>query len=203
MSSTEARATVVAFDEAVLERMVIAVERVRERLRRSTAALEKAGIPYAVIGGNAVAAWVSKVDPAAARNTVDVDLLIRRADFDSAKTALEAVGFEYSFTFGVQLFVDGPQGKAREGVHLLFANEKVRGDDACPTPDVTSSSREKALNVIDLGELVVMKLTSYRLKDQVHLHDLVDVGLLDPTWLDQIPPELAGRLKQILDTPEG
>ncbi|MCA9239519.1 MAG: hypothetical protein KDA37_04940, partial [Planctomycetales bacterium] len=76
-------ATVVGFGEELLERMVKAVEMVRERLRRSTAALDAAGVPYAVIGGNAVAAWVSTVDPGAARNTVDVDLMINRGDFDA------------------------------------------------------------------------------------------------------------------------
>ena len=58
------------------ERMIRAVEKVRERLERATAALEAAGAPYAVIGGNAVAAWVSRVDPSAVRNTADVDLLL-------------------------------------------------------------------------------------------------------------------------------
>ena len=61
----------------------------------STAALEAAGIPYAVIGGNAVAAWVSKVDPGAARNTVDVDIMVNRADFDAVKTALANAGFHH------------------------------------------------------------------------------------------------------------
>ena len=45
-----------------LDRMERAVEKVRDRLLRSTAALEAAGIPYAVIGGNAVMAWVEQVD---------------------------------------------------------------------------------------------------------------------------------------------
>lgn len=203
MSMTDSRTTVVSFDESVLERMVIAVEQVRDRLRRSTAALEKASVPYAVIGGNAVAAWVSKVDPAAARNTVDVDLLVRRENFEAAKLALESAGFEYSFTFGVQLFVDGPKGKAREGVHLMFANEKVKPEYVAPMPDVSASTREKALNVINLEELVIMKLTSLRDKDRAHLRDMIDVQLLDRTWLAKLPQELADRLKTILDTPEG
>ena len=53
----------------VLERMVLAVERVRDRLRRAAGALEEAGVPYAVVGGNAVATWVATVDAAAVRNT--------------------------------------------------------------------------------------------------------------------------------------
>src|SRR3954466_9748220 len=39
------------------ERMIRAVEKVRHRLQRVVAALEGARVPYAVAGGNAVAAW--------------------------------------------------------------------------------------------------------------------------------------------------
>ena len=72
------------------ERMIRAVEAVRERLRRAVTALEGAGIPYAICGGNAVAAWVSRVDEAAVRNTRDVDILLRRRDLDAAKTWVAA-----------------------------------------------------------------------------------------------------------------
>src|SRR5258708_16126648 len=74
------------------ERMVTAVEKVRDRLRRTAQALEQAQISYAIIGGNAVAAWVSEVDEAAVRNTQDVDILLRRADLDRAKAALGQAG---------------------------------------------------------------------------------------------------------------
>ena len=50
-----------------LDRMERAVERVRGRLLRSTAALEAAEVPYAVVGGNAVMAWVEQVDEAVVR----------------------------------------------------------------------------------------------------------------------------------------
>ena len=63
------------------ERSMMAAEKVKERLRRATRALEDAGIPYAVAGGNAVAEWVGRVDEEAVRTTRDVDLLVRRADF--------------------------------------------------------------------------------------------------------------------------
>src|ERR1044072_9366766 len=95
MSTLENAPTVVSFGEDVLERMVLAVEKVRERLRRATAALDSVGISYAVIGGNAVAAWVSKVDPGAARDTVDVDLMLNRSDLDAVRAALEKAGFVY------------------------------------------------------------------------------------------------------------
>ena len=44
-----------------LERMERAVLKVRERLLRATSALETAGVPYAVVGGNAVAAWIEPI----------------------------------------------------------------------------------------------------------------------------------------------
>src|SRR5438132_8412621 len=91
-----------------LDRVVRAVELVRQRLLRATAALETAGIPYAVAGGNAVALWVSRVDVAAVRNTSDVDLLVRRTDLDAIRAALAAAGFVYRHTSGIDLFLDGP-----------------------------------------------------------------------------------------------
>src|SRR5947209_1776223 len=112
--------------EVSWERMIRAVERVRERLLRAAAALEKAGVPYAVIGGNAVAAWVSRVDEAAVRNTQDVDMLLRRSDLDAATAALAPAGFIRRHVAGMDLFLDGPQAKARDAVHVVFAMEKVR-----------------------------------------------------------------------------
>src|SRR5207253_3759172 len=110
--------------EVSWERMIRAVEKVRERLLRATAALEKAGVPYAVIGGNAVAAWVSRVDEAAVRNTQDVDILLRRDDLKRATTALAAAGFVYRHAAGVDFFLDGPGARARDAVHVIFAGEK-------------------------------------------------------------------------------
>ena len=112
--------------EMLLERMVRAVEAVRDRLRRSTTALDQAGVPYAVIGGNAVAAWVARVDPSAVRNTQDVDILIRRSDLNLVKAALEKIGFIYMQAAGIDMFLDGPKARAREAIHILFANEKVK-----------------------------------------------------------------------------
>src|SRR6202158_3500191 len=110
------------------ERALMAAEKVKERLRRATKALDDAGVSYAVVGGNAVAEWVGRVDEDAVRNTRDVDLLIRRNDLPPARTALEAAGFFYYQLLDVDMFIDGPQGKPSGGVHILFAGEKVRPD---------------------------------------------------------------------------
>ena len=69
-------------------------------------------------GGNAVAAWVARVDRAAVRNTQDVDLLVRRSD-------------------------------------------------------------------------------------QIHLLDMLSLGLIDASWLPRLVPEHAARLQQLIDDPDG
>jgi hypothetical protein len=190
---------------ATIEQVVEAVERVRERLLRSTAALEAAGIPYAVIGGNAVAAWITQVDEDAVRFTQDVDLMIRRDDLSATTAALAAAGFNYHEVLGIHVFLDGAKGNVRSGVHVLFAGEKVRGDYTQPAPDLTETAMEGQgrYRIVSLEALVRMKLTSFRLKDRVHLQDLIGVGLIDRSWLAQLPPELASRLQEVLNNPEG
>ena len=185
------------------DRMIRAVEKVRERLHRATAALEQAGVLYAVIGGNAVAAWVARVDEAAVRNTQDVDILLRRADLPAAQAALEKAGFLYRRVAGIDMFLDGPDSKARDAVHVLFEREKVRNEYLLPTPDVAESESAESYRVLKLEALVRMKLTSFRDKDRTHLRDMLDVGLIDASWLPRLPPELAPRLQELLDTPEG
>src|SRR6266516_422892 len=108
------------------ERALMAAEKVKERLRRATKALDAAGVPYAVVGGNAVAEWVARVDEDAVRNTRDVDIMIRRAELPAVRAALEAAGFVYCQVLDVDVFLDGPQGKPSGGVHILFAGEKVK-----------------------------------------------------------------------------
>jgi hypothetical protein len=194
---------VVSFGEDVLERMVVAVEMVRERLLRATGALEAARIPYAVIGGNAVAAWVSRIDPAAVRNTADVDVMIDRADFQRAKTALAAAGFVHRRVMGIDMFLDGPKGGPRNAVHLVFAGEKVRQEYVEPAPDLSTTDRHETFSVLGFEPLVRMKLTSFRDKDRTHLRDMIEVGLLDQSWPKKLPPELAARLQELLDNPDG
>jgi hypothetical protein len=186
-----------------LDRMVSAVGKVRQRLLRATAVLESAGVHYAVTGDSAVAVWVSRVDEAAVRNTQDVDILLRREDFESARRALEAAGFVYRHTAGLDVFLDGPDAKARDAVHIVFANEKVRAGESQANPDVTESEPAERFRVIALDALVRIKLTAFRDKDRVHLRDLIEVGLVDVTWPARLPSELAARLQSLLDTPGG
>ncbi len=125
--------------DATWERMIRAVEKVRERLRRATQALEGAGVPYAVVGGNAVAAWVARVDEAAVRNTQDVDVILRRADLDAARLALEAAGFLYRHSSGIDMFLDGPG--ARPATPFTSSSPARRSGPTTPCRPPTWTSR--------------------------------------------------------------
>lgn len=186
-----------------LNRIERAVEKVRDRLLRSTAALEAAGVPYAVIGGNAVMAWVEQVDEAAVRFTQDVDIVLRREDLGRATEALARSGFVHCHSAGIDRFLDGPEAKARDAVHVIFSGEKVRPEYAAPVPDTAESVSFKSYRVLSLEALVRMKLTSYRRKDQVHLLDMLGIELIDATWPARYPAELAARLQHLIDTPDG
>lgn len=185
-----------------------AIEKVKERLLRATGALSTAGVPYAVVGGNAVAAWVSRVDESAVRNTRDVDLLLRRSDFDAAKAALDGAGFVHRKVASLgqggsmDIFLDGPDAKVRDAVHILWAGEYVKSDSPEAAPDVAAAEDAGGFRLLHLPELVRMKLTSFRDKDRMHLRDLIDVGLVDDTACAALPPVLAARLRELLDNPE-
>ena len=185
--------------------MAQAVEKVRERLRRSTAALEARRIPYAAAGGHAVAAWVATANVGGVRNCPDVDIIVRQGDYERASDTLTKVGFAYARMNGLHAFLEKPDSKIRDAIRVFIAGVKVRADDFLPVPDIADASFSPVEKFwhLSLESLVGMCLSSFRLVEKVYLSDLVDVGLIDSTWPARFPPQLAERLQLILDTPEG
>lgn len=186
-----------------------ALEGVRRRLLHAAGALARDGVPYAVVGGNAVAAWVARADEAAVRNTRDVDVLVRREDLPRATAALERSGFVHrrvaslGSVGSMDIFLEGEGAKVRDAIHIVFAMEKTRADQPEPNADVHESEDTGAFRLISLEALVRMKLSAFRDKDRMHLRDLVEVELVDAGWLARLPPSLRGRLEEILATPGG
>ncbi len=200
--ATHWTAQTVGMSLEILDRMEQAVANVQNRLLRATSALNRADLNYAVVGGNAVASWVATIDSGAVRTTRDVDILIRREDLPAVSDVLELAGFVPEDVLDVVMFRDGPQGKPSEAIHLLFSGEKTRADHCLPAPAIETVDHSSPFRVIKLESLVMMKLLSNRRKDQVHLDDLISVGLVDETWTARFPPDLAARLQQLLDTPQ-
>lgn len=185
-----------------------AIEGVRRRLLLAAQALSAANVPYAVVGGNAVAAWVSRADEAAVRNTRDVDILLQRGDLPAAIAAMETAGFSHRRVASLgqagsmDVFLEGAEGKVRDAVHIVFAAEKTREDQPEPNASTCESEDTGEFRLISLEALVRMKLGAYRDKDRVHLRDLADVGLIDETWLVRLTPPLNKRLHDILNSHE-
>ncbi len=178
----------------------MAIERVEKQLRKFTLALDAAGIPYAVVGGNAVAAWVSTVDPDATRSTKDVDILVRRADLSRVAEAVRAIDMVLQKALGVYMFVEQTEPSPKRGVDLIFAEEPVRTGDRIMAPSVTAACRSsQGYMVVNLPELVRMKLAAFRLRDQTHLVDMLSIGLIDAGWTDKLPAELQPRFRQVLE----
>lgn len=182
---------------------VMAMERVEQRLRKVTAALDAAGIRYAVIGGNAVAVWVSKADPAATRTTKDVDLLVNQGDLPRIRATIEGLGFQYQDLRRVSLFIDPDEPSRMSGVHLIWAGKKVRPSYLHEAPSVDEAVFDpEGFWVLDLSALIRMKLTSLRDMDRVHVADLLRVGMIDEAVRAALPRDLIERLDAIAEAME-
>ncbi len=188
------------------QRMNDAIENVRRRLLASARILDAAGVPYAVVGGNAVAAWVSRAEEAAVRNTRDVDILIRRSDLPAAIAAFESAGFLHRRVASLgrpghmDVFLDTPGGKVRDAIHILFALERPLPDSLVENADVSESEATGEFRLIALEALVRMKLAAWRDKDRMHLRDLASVGLVNETWRHRFDGVLRERLAHILES---
>lgn len=181
------------------ERYIMALDRVTERLRRITSALQEADVPYALVGGQAVALWVATRDPAAVRTTKDVDILLHRDDLPRARAAALTVHMDYFEVVGVGMFLERDDPNPRQAVHLIWAGEKVRPEHPLPAPTIDRRQTiEPGIQVASLPALVLMKLLSNRDQDRLHLRDLIDVELVTRDFLKDLPQELASRLDALL-----
>jgi len=201
---------VVVMEGADLERAELYVLNLRAKAVRVSHALTAAGIPHAVVGGLAVLAHVFRVNPSAIRSTRDLDILLARADLERATPVLKSLGFTYRKVMGIPAFLpprEAVETKRRfqEGVHVVWANERVRPADPVPAPVAAPQSVVVApdgYTCLDVENLLRMKLTSFRLKDQVHIQDMLAVGLITASVRRAVPPELRARLKQVEEITE-
>ncbi|MBI5760557.1 MAG: nucleotidyltransferase family protein [Planctomycetales bacterium] len=181
------------------EKHAMAIDEVTQRMHRISRALESHGVRYAVVGGQAVALWVTTRDPAAVRTTKDVDLLVRRDDLPKARAAALSIDMDYFEVLGVGMFLERNDPNPRRGIHLLWAGERVRPEYPYPSPTIDEyETLGSNTPVVTLTGLVRMKLMSNRDQDRVHLRDLIDVGLVGRSLLATVPPELTGRLDALL-----
>jgi hypothetical protein len=192
------QSTTIGISEDLWEAYSMAQDDITRRLRRITTAFEEKSVPYAVVGGQAVAIWVATREPAAVRTTKDVDLLVRRDDLPRARAAALSVDMDYFEVMGVGMFLERDNPNPRSAVHLVWAGEKVRPEYELPSPPIDQRNEISGIHAVSLSGLVLMKLQSNRDQDRVHLRDMIDVGLVDRAVLESLPPTLAARLDALL-----
>ena len=173
------------------------VEQLFERIRQLHSVLKTAGVPYRIVGGVAVFIHVSERDPLRARLTSDVDAAIERRHLPAVVEAAQQVGWVYRRVAGVDMLVDAAQPKARSAVHLVFLHEKVRPEYAEAVPASPPAETREGILLAPVADLVRMKLTSFRLKDRVHIQDLDAVGLITAEIEAELPDLLRERLAEV------
>jgi hypothetical protein len=174
------------------------LQRLFETIDRLARALGRAGVEYRIVGGVAVFLHVHERDPLAARSTRDVDVAVNRRDLAAIIEAVRPAGFEYRHAAGVDMLIDAREPRARSAVHLVFVGEKVRPHYLEAVPAFSPPIRtEEGVLLIAVADLVQMKLTSFRLRDRVHLQDLDSVGLITAEVEAGLPQALRDRLRDL------
>jgi hypothetical protein len=157
-----------------------------ERIKRLHAALDSAGIEYRVVGGLAVFFQVSMRRPGRGRSTEDVDIAIDRRELKKIAEAAEKFGFRYRHVAGVDMLVDAGTPRASTAIKMIIVSgfsEPVR--------------TEEGILLAPVADLVKMKLTSFRMKDQLHLKDLDSAHLITAEIEAALPEVLRARLAEV------
>ncbi len=157
-------------------------------------AFSAAGLDYRVVGGLAAYLYVEEIDPDAGRLTRDIDVAVRREDLERIAKAVEPFGLEYRSAAGVHMLMRAGERSARRAVHMVFAGEKVRPEYPEAAPDLGPCRTIKGIRLMPLADLVRMKLTSFRAKDEAHLKDMDEAGLITPEMEAALSPVLRERL---------
>ena len=159
---------------------------------------------YAVAGGNAVAAWVAKVDDAggpeySGRRPADPAIRPAKCDYGHGGRRISCTVTRQGSTCSST----DPGTKPETRSTSFSPAKRFEPEYVEPAPRVDESESLPVGRVLALGSLVRMKLTSFRRKDQVHVQDMIGVSLIDASWCDRLPPVLADRLRELLADPDG
>jgi hypothetical protein len=173
------------------------VEQLFDLAQRVEAAFAAAGLEYRVVGGLATYLYVEEAEPDAGRLTRDIDIAVRREDLDKIAAAVEPFELRYRHVAGVDMLVQAGGPTARRAVHLVFTGEKVRPQYSEPVPQLGPGNRIHGIRLISIADLVRMKLTSFRLKDQAHLKDMDEAHLITAEIEGHLSDALRARLAQI------
>lgn len=167
-------------------------DEVHKSLRRLVKRLERASIPYAVVGGMAVFAHGHK------RTTNDVDILLTSAAFEEFKRVY--VPRHYTQVAGrPRRFVDRTN---RIGLDVLvtglFPGSGKPGPIAYPEPAKVTQLFGKVA-YIDLKTLIELKLAARRHQDFADVVNLIKAHDLDEAFAARLHPVVRGDYTECLE----
>lgn len=167
-------------------------DRVHQTMRRVAKLLDKAGIPYALMGGMAVNAH------GAERTTKDVDILLTPVGLERFRTEIAGGAYE-SVTGRSRRFVDKKNGV---GLDILvtgkYPGSGKPGAVAFPDPTEASEVIGK-IRVITLAQLIQLKLAARRHSDFGDVVFLIRIHNLNESFAEQLHPSVRRDYFECLD----
>ena len=157
--------------------------------------LAVSGISHAIVGGVAVCLHGYR------RNTVDVDLLVRREDVEAIRSTLEAAGFEWSAQNHEFL---SPSGVP---IQFLLTGDRAGNDSEVrfPDPGVANTVVQKeGLPVLSLARLIESKLACgagnlrRTHKDFADVIELIDVNQLPASFVRLLHKSVRESFRELL-----
>ncbi|HVC98000.1 MAG TPA: hypothetical protein VND64_30290 [Pirellulales bacterium] len=166
-----------------------------EVTERVHALLTRQGIDHAIIGGVAVCLYGYR------RNTVDLDLLVRREDAARLRSTLEADGFEW--------IAADKEFRSASGVAVQFVRageSEGPGQEATfPSPsDAKHVTRIEGLPVLSLSQLVQAKLACglgnlrRTHKDLADVVELIAIHRLDGSFARFLHKSVRSEFRQLV-----
>lgn len=165
---------------------------VPDTFRRLTELLEKAGIPYVLVG--AIAGYAHGYH----RTTGDIDLCLRREDL--ARFRREFVGTHFSQVEGHPRKFFDPTTQVTFDV--LIAGElagNTRKQREVRFPDPSEAELIDGRPFVSLARLIELKLVTWRYRDWGDVVELIRIHNLDESFGDQFNPLVRSAYLQCYD----
>jgi hypothetical protein len=167
-------------------------DEVHKALRRVTRRLERAGIPYAIVGGMAVNAHKYK------RTTADVDLLLTREGLDAFVEKFVTKNYTRK-PERLRQFLDRVN---KVGVDILvtglYPGSGKPGPIAYPDPTDVAETID-TVQVVNLLTLIQLKLAARRYRDFSDVVELIRFNNLDEGYLDHLDPSVRSDFIECLE----
>jgi hypothetical protein len=165
---------------------------VHQTMNRLARKLEKAGIPYAIVGGMALNAHQYR------RTTGDVDFLLSQEGFE--EFCKRFVGKQYDRVQGRRWrFTDKTNG-VTVGILVTgrFPGTGKPGPIAYPDPAEVSEVIDKH-RVVNLWTLTTLKLAARRYRDWGDVVELIRVHNLDESFVEKLHPSVRDDFIECLE----